>query len=84
MNDFTKALQKDFHDDFYCDHCKAEGTLRIKSIELDLDTRDEDMNPLVNVYCECTECGAEVVERFFLTYDSTTILSTEDEEEEGE
>lgn len=81
MTNFTKALQKDFTDDFYCDNCKAEGTLRIKSIELDLDRRDIEMNPCVDVYCECNECGAEVVERFRLVYDCTEILSTEDEEE---
>ena len=82
MNDFTKALQKDFHDNFYCDNCKAEGTLRIKSIELDLDVRDEDMNPYVYVYCECNECGAEVVEQFCLVHANTEIMSTEDEDEE--
>ena len=84
MNDFTKALQKDFNEDFYCDHCEEEGVLRIKSIELDLDVRDEEMNPFVYVYCECNHCGAEVVERFILTHDSTEVLSTEDEDEEGE
>ena len=82
MNDFTKALQKHFNEDFYCDNCKAEGTLRIKTVELDLDVRDEDMNPFVYVYCECNECGAESVERFCLAHDSTEILSTEEEEEE--
>ena len=78
MNDFTKALQKDFHDDFYCDHCKAEGSLRIKSVELDLNMRDVDMNPRIKVYCECNECGAEIEEGFFLTHDYTEILSTEE------
>ena len=82
MNDFAKALQKHFNEDFYCDNCNAEGTLRIKTVELDLDVRDEDMNPRVNVYCECNECGAEITEGFFLVHDFTEILSTEDEDEE--
>lgn len=82
MNDFTKVLQKDFHDDFYCEHCVAEGTLRIKSVELDLETRDAKMNPRVNVYCECNKCGAEIVERFFFSYAFTEILSTEEEGED--
>lgn len=81
MSDFTKALQKDFNETFYCGHCRAEGSLRIKSVELDLNTRDGDMNPRVKVYCECNKCGAESEEGFFLTYDYTEILSTEEEGE---